>query len=559
MGCRTVTASDGFDGPPDARLRPSIIHNARQLDDVVVEACSALVAANQPPVLFVRGGQLVRLRSDEIGRPLIEAMRLDHVRLTLAESATWWRALKDGSHLAIFPPLEVCSGVLATTTWNLPTLIGVVELPVLRPDGMFHLAHGYDPATRLYHWHTPGVTYPTIPQSPSLIELAAAVEAVDEMLCDFPWETTADRANMWGLLLTPLVRAIVNQVPMCLIDAPDAGTGKGLLVSVATILATGRISGLMSWPATDEELEKKVTAALMAGQTTVVFDNVEHMIRSSTLAAVLTADTWQGRMLGRSEMVNVNNRATWMATGNNIDVGGDLARRCYRVRIDAKQARPYERNGWRHDPLEGWVADQRGRLLGALCTIVRSWWVAGRPLAADIAAMGGYTTWVRIVGGILDHAGIGGFLGNLAEFHAAADHESRQWQGFLEVWHDQYGEDPMTVAQLIGAMGSGSSAGAMLKDTIPEDLSGYWEHPGFSRRLGIALRKRIGRYYGDGGLHLVELPKDRRNVSVYSLTKRSDAVPADPQADSTGNDGNGDAVPAHPETESTELGDFPVF
>ncbi|MEJ7561130.1 MAG: hypothetical protein WKF45_01235, partial [Ilumatobacteraceae bacterium] len=231
--------------------RPAIVHNGRQHDDVVDDAIDALHTANQPPTLFIRAGQLSRLRSDEEARPLIESLRADHVRLHLARAATWFRVNKDGERTATSPPLDVATNALAAGDWPLPPLAGVVELPVLRPDGAFVTDHGYDATTRLYHWHR-GTPYPPVPDAPTAAELATAVALVDETLCDFPWDTSADRANAWGLLLTPLVRPLVGQVPMALIDAPEPGTGKGLLVTVAATLALGRPAGLTAWPTSEE-------------------------------------------------------------------------------------------------------------------------------------------------------------------------------------------------------------------------------------------------------------------------------------------------------------------
>lgn len=518
----TVTAA--VVGAATTGARTAIVHNGRQLDEVVLDAVGALAAANHPPTMFVRAGQLARLRQDEDDRPLIEALRSDHVRLSLSESATWWRAHKDGGLVATSPPVDVAATVLARGEWPFPALAGVVELPVLRHDGTFATDHGYDAHTRLYHWHR-GKPYAAVPEAPTPEELAGSVAMIDDLLGDFPWDTAADRANAWALLLTPLVRAIVGQVPMALIDAPEPGTGKGLLVKACSIVTTGRAAALMAWPSSEEELEKKVTAALMNGSTVVVFDNVEGVIKSPTLAAVLTADSWQGRILGRSEMVLVPNRATWAATGNNIDVGGDLARRCYRIRLDARQAQPWLRTGFRHTDLEGWALAQRGELLHALCTIVRSWWVAGRPQATTLPAMGGYASWVRTIGGILAHAGVGHFLANLADFHASADREAASWEAFLTQWHDELGEEAVTVADLIAKMREpyGLRAGE-LRDALPDDLSGYLESPGFARRLGLALRKRCGRHYGGDGLHLVEMPRDRRAVAIYSVTRRDAGV-----------------------------------
>jgi hypothetical protein len=499
---------------------PQVIVNGRQHVDVVQDATDALVNANDPPTLFVRAGQLTRLREDELARPIIETTRSEHVRMLLAQAGTWWRALKDGGLSATGPPVDVAVSVLAAGKWNMPALAGVVELPVLRPDGTFHTGHGYDPATKLYHWHR-GPEYPPIPDQPTGEQLASAVALINELFCDFPWDTTADRANAWALLLTPLVRAIVGQVPMALIDAPEPGTGKGLLVKACSIVTTGRGAALMAWPSSDEELEKKVTAMLMAGHTVVVFDNVDGVIRSATLAAVLTADTWQGRVLGRSEVTTVPNRATWAATGNNIDVGGDLARRCYRIRLDARTAQPWLRANFRHPDLERWTNEQRSQLLGALCTIVRSWWNAGQPKAELLPAMGGYSQWVRVVGGILHHAGIDGFLDNLADFHATADREAGAWEGFLTAWSGSLQDRSVTVAELISHMGD--HYGMTLRDALPDELAGEFDRPQFSKRLGMALRKRVGRHYGPDGLHLVEMPRDRRRVAIFTVAERANS------------------------------------
>ena len=516
LDCRHQWTPDTDDTP---RPKPAIVHNGRQLGDITRDAIDAIAQHNTPPTTFVRAGQLVRLREDENERPLIENLRIEHMRHVLDHAADWYRVNKDGVHTATSPPQDVAVNILATGQWPYPTLAGVVELPVLRPDGSFHHEHGHDTAARLYHWHR-GKPYPAIPDTPSADELATAVALVDELFADFPWDTAADRANAWALLLTPLIRAIIGQVPMALIDAPEPGTGKGLLVKVCSIVTTGHAAALMAWPASDEELEKKVSATLMAGNTVVVFDNVEGMIKSPTLAAVLTADTWQGRILGRSEVITMPNRATWAATGNNIDVGGDLARRCYRIRLDARQAQPWLRTGWKHNDLEGWTHDHRSELLHALCTIVRAWWAAGRPHTNNLPAMGGYSGWVQTIGGILTHAGIDYFLDNLAEFHASADREASAWEAFLTAWHEHYEEESMSVAQLVAKM-SDVQLGHQLRDVLPDDLAGDFDRPQFSKKLGHALRKRCGRHYGKDGLHLVEMPRDRRRVAIYSVTNRS--------------------------------------
>ncbi len=497
---------------PAVAPKPRITVNSRHLDEIAAEIVGHLDAANEPPTLFVRAGRPTRIRADEHDRPLIETLDTEHLRLRAAEVARFVRTTRDGA-TPVSPPLDAIRAILAARHWPFPALIGITEAPILRPDGTWRTEHGYDPATRLHHWHH-GPNYPTIPDTPTGDQLADAVATIDDLFADFPWDTIADRANAWGLLITPLLRpAIAGQVPLALLDAPEPGTGKSLLAEIITCIATGRPAAMQPMPTDTEELEKRITTLLLAGVTHIVFDNVEGTIRNHVLAAALTSETWQGRILGRSEKVDVAQRATWLATGNNIDVGGDLARRCYRIRLDARQAQPWKRSGFRHNDLLGHVRANRPTIVAALCTIIRSWWIAGQP-QADIAAMGGFTGWARTVGGVLGHAGIDGFLANLDAFHAEADTDAQAWEGFLFAWHERWADQVMTTAEIATRI-DGSDP---VKAALPPELAGVHGTPKFTLMLGRALTKRAGRHFGADGLHLVRHPQDRRRVLLVSVS-----------------------------------------
>ena len=56
------------DSTPEPNL-PEVVANGRPLPDITAEGVAALVAANTPPVLFVRQGSLARVRADERGLP----------------------------------------------------------------------------------------------------------------------------------------------------------------------------------------------------------------------------------------------------------------------------------------------------------------------------------------------------------------------------------------------------------------------------------------------------------------------------------------------------------
>ena len=90
--------------------------NARQLRNVTADALSALVAANDPPELFVRFG-LARVRTDETGRPIIEPATPAIVRHRLSRVSECIRSVR-GFTMPVSPPREVVEeDLLALGEW----------------------------------------------------------------------------------------------------------------------------------------------------------------------------------------------------------------------------------------------------------------------------------------------------------------------------------------------------------------------------------------------------------------------------------------------------------
>jgi putative DNA primase/helicase len=156
---------------------------------------------------------------------------------------------------------------------------------------------------------------------------------------------------------------IDGPVPLAIFDKPQPGTGASLLAEVVSMIATGRTAPMMTAQKDDEGWRKAITSLLIKGQLVVTIDNVEADLTSPSLAAVLTAISYQDRVLGRSEILTLPNKTTWIATGNNIRLRGDLPRRCIWVRLDAKAARPWQRdiNNFKHPYLIPWAAQEHGR------------------------------------------------------------------------------------------------------------------------------------------------------------------------------------------------------
>jgi hypothetical protein len=164
------------------------------------------------------------------------------------------------------------------------------------------------------------------------------------------------------------------------------------------------------------------------------------------------------------------------------------------------------------------VSEKRGELVGALLTIARGWFAAGKPKAEEVPRLGSFEAWTEIVGGMVTFAGVGGFLGNLKELYDKADEGNAEWEAFLEEWWRQRGEDPITVKGLAKLINDE----VLLKDALPGDLSEALDkgEGSFTRRLGKALAKRAGTRYGEDGLHILEAGELRR-AKLWSVQDSS--------------------------------------
>jgi DNA polymerase-1 len=178
------------------------------------------------------------------------------------------------------------------------------------------------------------------------------------------------------------------------------------------------------------------------------YDNLKERLDAADLAQALTATSWQDRVLGRSETIELPVRCVWVATGNNPDLAGDIPRRCIRIRLDSRVERPWLRTGFQHSPLEAWAWEHRGEQAWAALTLVQAWLDRGRP-AWDGARLGSFEAWAEVMGGILQAAGVPGFLGNLDEFYAHVDPEGTAWRAFVAAWWQEYQDDPVLARELL--------------------------------------------------------------------------------------------------------------
>src|SRR5258706_9534032 len=170
--------ADGLPGVFVSTLRP--------WRDIVDEALAHLTRSANAQV-FVRQGELVRIRRKEDGTPYIAAMNDAALKHLLATSMNFVRiGLKGPQHIP--PPDDIVQDLLrGRGQWPFPPLDALVEFPVFRPDGTLLDQPGYDPATMLAYVPVPGLDIPTIPVRPTEEDVVEAITLIDEAILQLPF------------------------------------------------------------------------------------------------------------------------------------------------------------------------------------------------------------------------------------------------------------------------------------------------------------------------------------------------------------------------------------
>jgi hypothetical protein len=478
----------------------TIVCNGKQLRTLTTECINALNLANDPLVLFVRGGSLVRLRPIEAGGIEVEALGDYELRARLTEVADFVTQHKGGEqhvYEPTDPPMNVVHNIRALTEWPFPILEAVTESPIFNADGSLLCSPGYDPSTRHFFHTSPNFNLGHVPDEPTSEDLKKSIELIEEAIGDFPFVDQTSFANAVALLITPVLRTIVpGLVPLALIDAPQAGTGKGLLTDVCAIIATGQPAHIRPYPAKEDELRKSIGSILLDCPAIAGWDNVDRKVDSPSMAAVLTAKIWSDRILGASKNMKVPNSATWIVSGNNLEIAGDIPRRCYRIRLDAKMSLPFLGRDFKHPNLIEWASTERGELLAAIFIVARAWIRAGRPAGLN-PIIGSFESWSQVIGGILHRCGIKGFLANACALYKQANELNLEWEGFLMIISAWFGEKPFTVAELVARANQEGET----EIPIPSDLPSLAD----ARALGNAFRTRVDTRYGESGVHILRV------------------------------------------------------
>jgi putative DNA primase/helicase len=441
----TKSPKDFLNAPPSPPLTPALnpmADNGKVKIDIAIDHLPTLNAlcweaigkCNEPPALFRFAGDWTRVVTDEQGFPKPQPISPEILRNELSQWADWHR-----NQISVAkPPLDVMKDVLATRQPPLPILRRMVSVPVFAPDGSLRLEPGYSVASGVLYAPRPGFVALPVPETVTAEQVTAARNYIlQELITDFPFASDADRDNAVGLLLLPFARDLIDGATPChLMDASAPGSGKTLLTDALLWAAIGMPAPILTEQRDDDNWSKVITAHLISGKQVATIDNVNKFVNSGSLAAALTATTWDGRVLGGSTLAGMPIRTIWVITGNNVTLSSEMIRRCVRIRLVPKTDHPEELDNFRHVDLRGWCKENQANLAQAAHIIIRWWLQIGRPRPEKLKLLGSYEQWTLTIGGILHSIGLTSFLTNYRDFQAAADTGKQALAEFCSTWYE---------------------------------------------------------------------------------------------------------------------------
>ena len=476
---------------------PIIQLQAGELHNIASEAEVALIKAETP--FYVRGEKLVRPVTDDL--PAAHGRRTKVARLSdvneavmidrLSRSALWIKFdARARKCIPADPTAKVAATVLARDgEWTFRKLTGVITTPTLRPDGTILSEAGYDASTQLLLIEPPEM--PDIPPRPTKQQAMNALGFLDALLDEFPFVDLASRSVALSALITPVVRGAISVTPMHATTAPVPGSGKSYIIDLASAINSGERAPVLTAGRNEEETEKRLVAALLSGQTIISIDNVNGQLGGDALCQIIERPVVAVRPLGQSTFTKVESRASCFATGNNIQLVGDMTRRVLLCSLDPDVERP-ELRTFKSSPFDQVLAD-RGQYVAAALTVVRAYVIAGYP--SMLAPLASFEDWSRMVRSAIVWLGREDPCATMNKARAE-DPITSALTSLFTTWHAAAGSAPRTVAAIKEVANLNDDFGGLRHATFREaliDVADDGRNGVNSKKLGNYLKRFEGR------------------------------------------------------------------
>lgn len=436
--------ADGGNVSPDGRPRVLLPGLDREDSAFVREVAQVIAPKNQ---WFNRGGEVQIVVSKSGGE--VEAFQT----LSPVSAITELEKHVQTGHLDrnMFVARSVTSALAATLLKSeilcglLPSVERILSVPIpLRGGvGLNWPRCGYNPGLKA--WLTQK------PWDFEMPPLEGAQALLGQTIDEFPFADAASRANATAYLLTPFCRGLFSsfntRTPLFQFIANRPRAGKDYLANIAGLLYEGSAREdppILNQP---QELQKYLLAAVREGRRRLHFANCREHIDNPVLEQFLTSKTFTSRILGVSENFTAENDLDVSLSGNvGISCTTDLEQRSRLIRLEFYEE---DANGrvFINDQLHEWILENRVSLLSAFARFIQVWIEAGRP--AGPTPFTSFSEWGRVVGGIMNVAGLGDPCIRTPSLVVPLDACTEYWTQVFAVMRDAWPGQPVSVRQIV--------------------------------------------------------------------------------------------------------------
>jgi hypothetical protein len=480
---------------------------------VTAECVKALAT---DPDLYQRGNEWVRIGEDgDTGAPIIALVGPADLRRRLTAVAELFEKYEaPGGQIEFYrvhPPQWLVPQLAEyPDKGGVRKLVGISTVPLVRPDGTVRTEPGYDAQTQIY-FDPGGVEFPAVPIHITAEHVRTSVSQLLDLVGDFPIRDAAGRSVFLSLVLSTLCRHLFDGcVPLHLFDANVRGSGKGLLIDVAGVLAIGGCIPTQAYAHEQPEMRKVITAVVLAGKAVQHLDNLASggSFGNSALDSALTSTVWSDRLLSTNKQISLPHRTVWCASGNNVAIRADTARRIIRCRMESPLSAPEDRQDFKYPNLLRHVQEHRPELVTHALTIVAGYLRDGRP-RQNLAAAGSFVGWSSLIRAVLVWAGEPDPWSTNLSAREEIDTEADELAALISAWEEL---DPEIQGLTTAAAkkkyeaakkkceaASGGDAGGDNPFPMTAELIAIAGSRDFdTSRLGYLLRKHKGRLSPDG-------------------------------------------------------------
>ena len=311
---------------------------------------------------------------------------------------------KEVTTLADPPPTPIRAVLKSSIFPGVKELIRIVKAPYLNANLEIQKP-GYDESTStmvLYNYKVK-----PLPEHPTRDDARRAAKKILEYVCQFPFESDADRAVWLAALFTGIQRPMIpgNTIGFAFIGNKPA-IGKGLLVDIIIVTTTGDRASTTHYPRDINEACKLKISLALSGASYVFYDNLTNgsTYGNGSLDSAITNPKMKDRILGgNANTEDIAFAPVWFLAGNNITPEADAWRRWLVCNLITDLLDPEIRGDIKDKDILGTIKAARSEIIYNVLLILKAYAMADEK-HPKWAPLGSFYEWDEAIRGAVWYA-----------------------------------------------------------------------------------------------------------------------------------------------------------